>query len=155
MVGSFVLHIEGLCHIKPIQPDLMGIDLFVPEIPSRGAGLYVQLAVYRIDGTAVFFLPSESVELKQGFSCIYIVQIAFLGVVGLNGAVLPDKMVDEGIGKVQVFLFFCNEIQLQDGLDHTTINIIPGRTSAAADFFNVPYRSFRGALIDELVDVTV
>ena len=37
--SQFILHIERLRHIKSVQPDLVRIDQFVPEIAGGGTGL--------------------------------------------------------------------------------------------------------------------
>ena len=34
VVSNFILHIKWLCHIESIQPDLVWINFFVPEITS-------------------------------------------------------------------------------------------------------------------------
>ena len=38
------------------QPDLPGVDVFVPEVALPGAGLGLQLAADNINGLAVFLL---------------------------------------------------------------------------------------------------
>ena len=59
LVGESILHIEGLRHVKSVQPYLVGINLLVPEVAGGGAGLAFQLAVYGVDGLPVFFLASQ------------------------------------------------------------------------------------------------
>ena len=39
VIGKFILHIERLRHVEAIQPYLVRIDLFVPEVTCGGAGL--------------------------------------------------------------------------------------------------------------------
>ena len=147
IIGYFVLHIEGLGHIQAIQPDLVWIDHLVPEVACCGSWLPFQLAVYRVDGFAVLLPSGKLIEIEKGFAGIYIVQIIFLWIIGSDGAVLLYKVVDKGIGKLQVFFIFGNMVQFKNGLDHTAVNVVPGRSSAVFDLFDVPDRSLRRTLV--------
>ncbi len=155
IISEFILHIEGLGHIQAIQPDLVGIDLFMPEITFRSPGLAFQLTVYGIDGFAVLFLAGEFVQIEKSLSGIDVVQIILQRVIGLDRAVFTDKIVDEFVGEFQVFRILLDVIQLQYSLDHTAVNIVPGRLPSLFDFLDIPYRSLGTAFLQQLVDVTV
>ena len=127
IIGYFILHIEGLGHIQAIQPDLVWIDHLVPEVACCGSWLPFQLAVYRVDGFAVLLPSGKLIEIEKGFAGIYIVQIIFLWIIGSDGAVLLHKVVDKGIGKLQVFFISGNMVQFKNGLDHTAVNVVPGK----------------------------
>ena len=38
---THLLHIEGLGHVKPVQPYLVGIDFLMPEVSCGCAGLFL------------------------------------------------------------------------------------------------------------------
>ena len=48
----FIQGIEGLGHIQAVQPDLIGIDGLVPEVPLERAGLALQLPMHKRGGWA-------------------------------------------------------------------------------------------------------
>ena len=155
IIGYFILHIEGLGHIQAIQPDLVWIDHLVPEVACCGSWLPFQLAVYRVDGFAVLLPSGKLIEIEKGFSGIYIVQVILVWIIGSDGAVLLHKVVDKGVGKFQVFFIFGNMVQFKNGLDHTAIDIVPGRRRSVFDLFNIPDRSLGGAFFQQLVNVIV
>ena len=39
IISKLILHIEGLGHVKAVQPDLIGINRLMPEIAGRSTGL--------------------------------------------------------------------------------------------------------------------
>ena len=41
IILHLILHIEGLGHVEPVQPYLVGIDFLVPEVSGGGAGLFL------------------------------------------------------------------------------------------------------------------
>ena len=127
----------------------------MPEVACCGSWLPFQLAVYRVDGFAVLLPSGKLIEIEKGFAGIYIVQIIFLWIIGSDGAVLLYKVVDKGIGKLQVFFIFGNMVQFKNGLDHTAIDIVPGRRRSVFDLFNIPDRSLGGAFFQQLVNVIV
>ena len=125
VVGKLILHIERLGHVQSIQPDLVGIDLFVPEIAGGGSGLFPELAVHGFNGLAVLFPASEFVEVKKSFSRVYIVKIVFFRVIGGDSAILPHKVVNKPVSKFQIFGIFFDMVQFQDSLDHAAVYVVP------------------------------
>ena len=75
MKSRLILHIKRLTHIQSVQPDLIRVNILVPEISLCRARHLLNLAVYKIDRLPVFFFSGQIVELKQGFSRIDIVNI--------------------------------------------------------------------------------
>ena len=61
VVLHLVLHIKWKRHVKPVQPDLIGVNLLVPEISALRAGLGLQLAVNEIDTLPVLRLSGQVV----------------------------------------------------------------------------------------------
>ena len=76
----------------------------MPEVALLGAGLGEQLAADGVDGPAVLLIPEDVVQGEQVLALIHVVQVVLLGVVGLDGAVLLHKVVDEIFGKSRYFL---------------------------------------------------
>ena len=75
MKSRLILHIKRLTHIQSVQPDLIRVNILVPEISLAGARHLLDLAVYKINRFAVFFFSGQIVEFKQGFPRIDIVDI--------------------------------------------------------------------------------
>ena len=61
VVLHLVLHIKWKRHVKPVQPDLIGVNLLMPEISALRAGLGLQLAVNEIDSLPVLRLSGQVV----------------------------------------------------------------------------------------------
>ena len=51
-----ILHIIGLCHIQPVEPDLVRVDLFVPEVPFLCAGHLEDLLIDLLCRPGILFL---------------------------------------------------------------------------------------------------
>ena len=126
VILCLVLHIERLGHVQPIQPYLVGINFLMPEVSCGCAGLFLQLAVYSIHSSSVFFFSGQLVKIEQGFAGIYMIQVILLWVIGLNGAVLSHKAAGEGVRKVQVPVVSGYKEEFDDGLNHAAVNIVPG-----------------------------
>lgn len=65
------------------------------------------------------------IQVKEGFSGVYVVQVIFPGIVGGDGAVLADEIVNKAVGKFQVTGVFLYMVQFQHGLDHAAVNVVP------------------------------
>ena len=104
VVAGLVLHVEGLGHVGAVQPHLPRVDVLVPEVALFGAGLGGQLAADGLDGLAVLFIPKDIVQGEQVLALIHVIQIVLLGVVGLDGAILLHKGINEALGEVQILL---------------------------------------------------
>ena len=103
VVAGLILHVEGLGHVGAVQPHLPRIDVLVPEVALLGAGLGEQLAADGVDGLAVLLVPEDVVQDEQVLALIHVVQVVLLGVVGLDGAVLLHKVVDESLESPDTF----------------------------------------------------
>ena len=68
VAACLILHIKGLGHVSAVQPDLVGIDLLVPEVALLRAGLGLQLAADRLNGVAVALVAGQVVQRKQVFA---------------------------------------------------------------------------------------
>ena len=83
------------------------------------------------------------------------IQIVFIWIVGFDRAVLTYKIINKIVGKGQIFFFFGNMVQFQDGLNHTAVHVIPGRLLSFFDFFNIPDRHLGTAFFQQLFNVAV
>ena len=70
---------------------------------------------------------------------IHVIQIVLLGVVGLDGAILLNKGINEALGEVQILLVAGGLVQAQAGRDHAAVDVVPLVGFAAAHLFNVPH----------------
>ena len=72
----------------------------MPEVALLRAGLGLQLAADRLNGVAVALVAGQVVQRKQVFALVDVVQVVLGGVVGLNDAVVLDKVVQKLLGEV-------------------------------------------------------
>ena len=151
--AGLVLHVEGLGHVGAVQPHLPRVDVLVPEIPLFGAGLGGQLAADGLDGLAVLFIPKDIVQGEQVFALIHVIQIVLLGVVGLDGAILLHKGINEALGEVQILLVAGGLVQAQAGRDHAAVDVVPLVGLAAAHLLDVPHGCFGAGIGDQVVHV--
>ena len=101
-----VLHIEGRRHMQPIQPHLIGIALLVPEATVRSAGLMTQLFPEDVRCSAVLFLPSRLVQVKQLAAITDIVQVkAVEGVIADTARIIGNESIHRILDVVEVLLF--------------------------------------------------
>ena len=75
MKTGLIFHIKRLTHIQPVQPDLIRIDIFVPEVPLFRAWHLRHLTVNKINCLSIFFFACQIKKLKQCFSRIHIINI--------------------------------------------------------------------------------
>ena len=153
VVAGLVLHIEGLGHVGAVQPDLPRINVLVPEVALPGAGLGEQLAADGVDGLAVLLVPVDIIQNEQVLALIHVVQIVLLGVVGLDGAILLHKGINEALGEVQILLVAGGLVQAQAGGDHAAVDVVPLVGLAAAHLFDVPHGCFGAGIGDQVVHV--
>ena len=151
VVAGLIFHVEGLGHIGAVQPDLPRVDVLVPEVALLGAGLGQQLAADGVDGLAVFFVPEDVVEGEQVLALIHVVEVVFLRVVGLDGAVLLHEEVDEVLGKLQILLVAGGLVEAQAGGDHAAVDVVPLVGLAAAHLLDVPHGGLSAGIGDEVV----
>ena len=151
--AGLVLHVEGLRHIGAIQPHLPRIDVLVPEVALLGAGLGEQLAADGVNGPAVLLIPEDVVQGEQVLALVYVVQVILLGVIGLDGAILLHKEVDEVLGEAQVLLVPGGLVQAQAGRDHAAVDVVPLVGLAAAHLLDVPHGCFGAGIGDQVVHV--
>ena len=152
---KFILHIERLSHIKTIQPDLVWINFFVPEVSFFCTRLSKELRINCIHGFSVFFFSGQVVQAVQCFSCIDIVQIVFFGIIIFDGSVFLYEIINEFIGKLQIAFIFCDIIKSDQSFDHAAVNVIPGVRFSGADFFDIPCRFLRCAVFNQLFNVII
>ena len=155
IVNDLILHVERLCHVESIEPDLVRVNLLVPEIAGGSAGLSFELAVHGVNRATILLLASQIIEIKERLSSIYVVEIVLLRMVGVDRTVLLDEIVNEVICKVKVFLLLLDVLGLENGLYHTAVHVVPGRLCTLTDLFNVPDRTGRTAFFQKLIDVAV
>lgn len=67
MKSRLILHIKRLTHIQSVQPDLIRVNILVPEISLAGARHLLDLAVYKINRFAVFFFSGSDRRVQTGF----------------------------------------------------------------------------------------
>ena len=155
MEAQLVLHVERLCHVHAIEPDLVGIDGLVPKHALFSARLGLELAVDSVHGGTVLGLAHQVIELIEGLARIDVIEVVLLRVVMLDGTVVLDKEIDVVIGERQVALLTRDLVQLDERLDHAAVDIVPGVLLASANLFDIPSRCLRRRCFDQLLDITV
>ena len=99
--GGGVLGAEGLGHVGPVEPHLVGIDLLVPVASAGRARLKVELAVEEPGGEGVLRLRGDTVEKEDGAAHLDVVEGMSLGLVADDGAVGGDAGIDRGLDEVE------------------------------------------------------
>jgi hypothetical protein len=103
----------------------------------------------------VLVLAEDLIEPVERLSGIHVVEVVVLGTVALDVAFLVDEVVDEGIGEVEVSLILRDSVELDQGLDHAAIDVVPGVLLPGTDLLDVPGRRLGRRGLHELLDVAV
>ena len=140
---------KGLRHVKTVQPDLIGIDGFVPEVSLVCAGLSAQLVHLGFCSLAVFLFPGLLIELKEDPSLVDVIQGKFFRFVGADGSVFDNEITDKTIDKVKIGFITGYLSHCEQGSHHAAVDIIPAAGFAFPDFFDVPNRMVRRGLADQ------
>ena len=152
---ALIQGVEGLGHIQAVQPDLVGVNLLVPEVALHGAGLAEKLAPQHVGGLAVLLLVGLIIEGEEHAALVDVVQIILALVVGEDGAILGHEMVDEMLGEVEIAALAGDLRHGEQGGDHAAVDVVPVRALALADFLYVPDGALRGGFLDEPQDIIV
>ena len=67
--------VEGHSHIKAVQPDLIGINILVPEIPGHSAGVIVQNVIRPLHALGPARLSGGLPEHPHGFAEAHLVDV--------------------------------------------------------------------------------
>ena len=153
VIARLVFHVEGLCHVGAVQPNLPRINVFVPEIPFLRAGLGVKLGTDGVNGITIPLLAGQVIESEQIFALIDIVQIVLFGIIGVDHAAVLHEIINETAGKFEKLLILGGLVQAQTGGNHTSVNVIPFVGLAAAHLFNIPQRGFGGASRNQVIHI--
>ena len=154
METQLVLHVERLCHIHAVEPDLVGVDGLVPKHALFGARLGFELTIDGIHGRTILGLAHQVIELVEGLARINVIEVVLLGVVMFDGTVVLDKEIDVVVGERQVALLTRDLVQLDERLDHAAVDIVPGVLLTGTELFDVPGRRLRRRGFDQLLDIT-
>ena len=149
VLAAVFLGVEGaeyLCHVDAVKPDLVGIDKLVPEVACAGSWLTVKLLLLILNGGAILFLTRLAVKLEENSSLIQVVKVVFLNVIAEDRAVICHVVVNEALGKVEVFFLAGNLAERQKRGDHTSVNVVPMGLLALTDALNIPYRKVGSGL---------
>ena len=79
-------HSEGLSHKKPVEPDLVGVYLFMPIAARRGSGLISELFKEPFNSELIAFLPRFGIREDQRTPGENVVEFIILGAVAFDFA---------------------------------------------------------------------
>ena len=71
--------VEGHPHVQAVQPDLIRIDVLVPEVPGDGAGVVRQNAVGALHALCPPCLPGNIPQDPHGLAKTHLVDVVFSG----------------------------------------------------------------------------
>ena len=148
-----VLGIEDLGHVEPVQPDLVGVDGLVPEVPLGGAGLALDLAVEQFDGLAVLLLPRGGVDVEQGAALAQVVQVVVLLVKAPHGAIVQDVVIQILFGEIEVDIAPGYLVEVQQGDHHAPVDVVPAVDLPLVDLLDVPQGLVGGGALQDLLDI--
>ena len=147
---SEVLHIQcvkRLRHIDAVEPHLIGINGFVPEISLPGSGLCFDLLHKTVCSKAVLLCSRLFIKLKQHSSLIDIVKICFLGFQSQNVAVFLHKMIDDLFRESSISLISRDGSHFHKCRQHAAVNIVPFHLLAFPDLLQIPGGALRRGLL--------
>ena len=147
--------VEGLGHIQAVQPDLIGIDGFVPEVSLKGARLLPDLPIEILRGLFILFLPRLCVQGEEHTPLVDIVKIVFFAVVGADRAVVQHEPVDKALRKVEVTRVPGDIAHGKQGGNHAAVDVVPACWFPFPDSLDVPGRVRRRGFFDQAPDVGV
>ena len=147
--GFFVQRVEGLRHIQTVQPDLVGVDLLVPEVPLIGPGLIPEHLPQPVRRQAELLLPGALVEPEEDAALVDVVQVALLRPEGADAAVGLHEMLAHGPDEVGIARVPGDAGQLQQAGQHTAVDVVPGDGLALPELLQVPGGALRGGLLHQ------
>ena len=110
----------------------------MPEVALKGPGLVFKLAVQQLRRFAKFLLPCPEIERKQNPPFVDIVQVIPVHIITPDAAVLLHKGINKGVDKIRIAALTCYLTKSLQSCHHTSVNVVPVRRFALADFFNIP-----------------
>ena len=98
-VTGLILHVQRLRHIKTVQPDLVRINILVPEITAFAPRMAVQALHMILQRLAVSPVPCLVDCEKQKLAAVQVIQIIMVRFIGRNASVLqyPFLQVTENV----------------------------------------------------------
>ncbi len=100
--GDGVLGAKGRCHVRSVQPHLVGIDLFVPVSPARRPGLQGELVVNILRRLVVLRLLGHAINQKHGPSQLNLIQTMRVGMVVLDRSIFSYIFIDRSLDVAEV-----------------------------------------------------
>ena len=104
---------KHLRHVQAVQPNLIGVNQFVPKVAGVGARLLVQLAFEQINCLLVLGFAGFLVQLEKHTAFVDIIQVEFVLTVTAECAILEDVIVHKTFYKVEITLFACDFVEFQ------------------------------------------
>ena len=153
--ACLIFHIKWLSHIKSIKPNLIRINLLVPEVALFCSWLTLKLSINNINCLAILFLAGNVIQQKQGLSCINIINVIILRIISLYRTIFLHTMVNISFRKIKVLLFSCYLPSLDHRKNHTSINVVPTRLSSLSCRLNVPSWYIECAVFNKIVQVSL
>ncbi len=146
---------EDLRHIDAVEPDLVGIDLLVPEVALDRAGLPQQLAVQLVRGETVFLVPVDTVKLEQHAAFVDVVEVIARLVIALDRAVGREKIIHIVTDKFTVAHIAADLGHREQGRQHAAVDVVPAGSLALAHSLDIPGGRLGGRALDQRVDISV
>ena len=87
MESCFIFHVEGLCHVKAVEPDLIGVDVFVPEAAAFASRMCVKPLHMVLDCCFISFIACLVKSEEKELAACQIIECVLIFVVGRNASV--------------------------------------------------------------------
>ncbi len=151
--AGLVAHVERLRHVEAVQPDLVRVDVLVPEAAFLRARHRVELGADKVERLPVLFIAGLVVEKEQVRRGVDVVEVVLLDVVGPDRPVLPDKEIDELLRKIKILLLARDLVEGEDGGDHAAVDVVPLVLLALADHLLVPHGLLSAGICQQIRDI--
>ena len=128
-----IFRIERLAHVEAVEPDLVGIDLLVPEQATLSARLRLQLGEDILHCLVIFLRRAVFAQPQEGARRADVVDVVFfLLVAAEDGAVVRDDVVIPAVdvgeeGRVAVGL-----VDIEEGEKFQAGRVVPFEGALAA-----------------------
>ncbi len=118
--------VEGHPHVQAVQPDLIRIDVLMPEIPGRGTGVIVQDMVRPRHGVRPARFPGEIPQDAHGLAEADFVDVVFACSPVGHGAVLIHQKPGLPAHRLQPAVVPGRKVQVPGTHHAQVVFVVPG-----------------------------
>ena len=108
-----------------------------------------------IERQFIFLITCLVIQEEEVAGGIDVVQVVLRDIIGTDGSVRLNEVIDEILCECEVALIAGHFIQRQECCNHAAVNVVPFVLLSAENKFLVPHRFFCAGVIQKILDVLV